>query len=44
MIDEWVKLALAIKRDDRFQKASALWSALLTCFERASAPPPTIHG
>ena len=45
VIDEWVKLALAIERDDRFQKASALWSALLSCFERASAPPATaLHG
>ncbi len=39
VIDGWVKLALAIDREDRFQNASALWSALLTCFERASAPP-----
>ena len=44
VIDGWVKLALAIKREDRFQNASALWSALLTCFERASAPPPAVYG
>jgi len=44
VVDEWVKLALAIKREDRFQNASALWSALLTCFDRASAPPPAIQG
>ena len=44
VIDGWVKLALAIRREDRFQKASALWSALLTCFERASVPPEAIHG
>ena len=40
VVDAWVECALAIKREDRFQRASALWSALLTCLERASARPP----
>ena len=44
VIDAWVNLALAIEREDRFQNASALWSALLTCFERVSAPPAAVYG
>lgn len=39
VIDDWVTLALAIEREARFQRVSALWSALLTCLERASTPP-----
>lgn len=39
VIDDWVEQALAIKREDRFQKASALFNALVTCLGRASTPP-----
>jgi serine/threonine-protein kinase len=39
VIDAWVGHALAVEREDRFQKASALWNALVTCLERASVPP-----
>ncbi|HVH41402.1 MAG TPA: serine/threonine-protein kinase [Labilithrix sp.] len=39
VIDAWVEHALAIRREDRFQRASALWNALVTCLGRASEPP-----
>jgi eukaryotic-like serine/threonine-protein kinase len=39
VVDDWVAHALAIKREDRFQKASALWNALVTCLRRGSHPP-----
>jgi serine/threonine-protein kinase len=35
--DEWVALALAINRDERFQNVRALWSAFLSTFD--VAPP-----
>jgi serine/threonine-protein kinase len=32
-IDDWVQHALAVRRDDRFRRATALWNALLTCLK-----------
>ncbi|MBX3198966.1 MAG: serine/threonine protein kinase [Labilithrix sp.] len=40
VIDGWVERALAVEREERFQKASALWSAFVTCLERSSKAPP----
>jgi serine/threonine-protein kinase len=37
MIDDWVQAALAVDPDHRFDKASALWKALITCLERSPA-------
>jgi eukaryotic-like serine/threonine-protein kinase len=39
VIDDWVAHALAIERENRFQRASALWKALVTCLQRGSRPP-----
>jgi serine/threonine-protein kinase len=38
-IDWWVEHALAIKPEERFDKASALWAALVTCLEAGTDPP-----
>jgi serine/threonine-protein kinase len=36
VIDDWVAHALAIDREQRFQRAGALWAALLACLDAGS--------
>jgi serine/threonine-protein kinase len=38
--DDWVALALAINRDERFGSVRALWNAFLSTFEVESPNPP----
>lgn len=40
-VDEWVKLALAADRDERFQNVRALWNVFLSVFHVASPKRPS---
>lgn len=43
LIDDWVEHALAIDPEQRFQRVTAMWTALLTCLGRASVLPPSLR-